>query len=33
MFGFDGIQPDGSGADLVIAWETTVVRVALEEAE
>jgi len=32
-FGFDGIHPDGSAASLLIAWETTVVRLVIEEAE
>jgi hypothetical protein len=32
-FGFEGIDPDGSAGELVIAWETTAVRVPIAEAD
>ena len=32
-FGFDGIHPDGTAASLVIAWENTMIRLAIEEAD
>lgn len=31
--GFDHIHPDGSAADLTIAWENSLVRVSVVEAD
>lgn len=32
-FGFESIHPQGFAAELVIAWENTAIRVAIEEAD